>query len=102
MGADRGVIGRVSDVWQRWIAALRHERVSSHGGNTDDGADHLPWATSAPGTFGDFAALRFVSRGGRKPSATSVRRFHGTATGFTEMDERDAARLCAVRCTFAT
>jgi hypothetical protein len=86
------------------------------GTHADDGANRLARTSPVAGMFGDFAAAHTfhaaVSQAhthhtarlrAHQQSLSNVGdKAHAAATGFTEMDERNAETLQAVRCDSAT
>ena len=86
------------------------------GGHAQEGADQLSRGPLMPGMFGDFAAAHAFHDAVSAAHAKHVRglqahqealtaigtKAHRAATEFTEMDERNAAELRAVRCSSGT
>jgi hypothetical protein len=86
------------------------------GGHARDGADQLARGPLVSGMFGEFAAAEAfhdaVSAAhaqhvknlqGHQQTLTEVgRKGHYAATGFVEMDNRNAAEMRAVRCSSNT
>jgi pyruvate/2-oxoglutarate dehydrogenase complex dihydrolipoamide acyltransferase (E2) component len=93
--------------------AAESHRAGSHA---DDGANHLARKSPVPGMFGDFAtaaAFHEAVTQARTQHTAKLRAHQQTlsnvgdkartvAAAFTEMDERNASKLKAVRCTSAT
>ena len=85
-------------------------------GHAQDGADHLSRAPLASGMFGEFAAAEAFHDAVRSAHTQHMRslqahqealtavgsKAHLAATEFTDMDERNAATLRAVRCSSDT
>ncbi len=86
------------------------------GGHAEDGANQLSRGPLMSGMFGDFAAAEAFHGAvasahtqhvktlqGQQETLTDVgRKSHCAATGFTDMDQRNAAGLRAVRPSTAT
>jgi hypothetical protein len=97
---------------------LRLGAKDSHraGGHAQDGADALARGPLGSGMFGDFAAAESFHealsaahtqhvnnlQSHQESLAVLGAKAHYAATGFTAMDERNAAELRAVRGTAAT
>ncbi|OSC39528.1 DUF2563 family protein [Mycobacterium decipiens] len=97
---------------------LRAGASESHraGGHAQDGADQLSRGPLLSGMFGDFAAAETFHDAVGSTHTQHVRslqahqealtalggKAHYAATGFTDMDNHNAANLGAVRCSSAT
>jgi hypothetical protein len=99
-------------------SGLLHAGASdSHraGGHADDGANHLARTSPVTGMFGDFAAAHQFHEAVTQAHAhhTAKLRAHQetltdiankartAATAFTDMEQRNKAKLDAVRCNSA-
>jgi hypothetical protein len=86
------------------------------GEHADDGANHLLRTSPVAGMFGDFAAAEAFHeavtqahthhtaklRAHQHTLSNVGDKAHTVATAFSEMDERNASKLKAVRCNSAT
>jgi hypothetical protein len=86
------------------------------GEHAHDGANHLSGTSPVSGMFGDFAAADAFHeavteahthhttklRAHQQTLSSVGDKAHTVATAFSEMDERNASKLKAVRCNSAT
>jgi Protein of unknown function (DUF2563) len=86
------------------------------GGHAQEAASHLSRGPLMPGMFGEFAAAESFHEAVTSAQAHHVKilqahqetltsvgtNAHTAANGFTDMEERNAAKLRAVRCNLET
>jgi Protein of unknown function (DUF2563) len=86
------------------------------GGHAQDGADQLSRGPLLPGMFGGFPAAEIFHEAVRAAHGQHVknlqahqetltelgRKAHFAADGFTDIDDRNAAKMRAVRCSSVT